>query len=124
MACSSSLLVQKFIEFETRLLQSKLVFQIMIFVHSQLTIKYFVYQKIFHFIKSIKRPSEVYIYVYKKKNGKNFQTNFVSIPKRKKNVILNYNTKLLLLYKNFQIFPCNPINTFESFTSRIIKYLI
>lgn len=67
MACSSSLLVQKFIEFETRLLQSKLVFQIMIFVHSQLTIKYFVYQKIFHFIKSIKRPSEVYIYVYKKK---------------------------------------------------------
>lgn len=116
--------MQKFIEFETRLLQSKLVFQIMIFVHSQLTIKYFVYQKIFHFIKSIKRPSEVYIYVYKKKNGKNFQTNFVSIPKRKKNVILNYNIKLLLLYKNFQIFPCNPINTFESFTSQIIKYLI
>lgn len=88
MACSSSLLVQKFIEFETRLLQSKLVFQIMIFVHSQLTIKYFVYQKIFHFIKSIKRPSEVYIYVYKKKTVKIFKQILFQFQKGKKMLYL------------------------------------
>lgn len=88
MACSSSLLVQKFIEFETRLLQSKLVFQIMIFVHSQLTIKYFVYQKIFHFIKSIKRTSEVYIYVYKKKTVKIFKQILFQFQKEKKMLYL------------------------------------